>query len=96
MSKVLEVHTHTSKKVFLHQKLKKKKSPLPRIILLLSLELERGNVKERCERREGGGGGEKENDGERGENERSLPKDILVKKPYFAFLTFSAMNNSFL
>lgn len=31
-----------------------------------------------------------------GERWRSLPKDILVKNPYFAFLTFSAMNNSFL
>lgn len=45
--------------------------------------------------KDGGEREEREEDGER-ENERSLPKDILVKNPYFAFLTFSAMNNSFL
>ena len=33
---------------------------------------------------------------EDGGRRRCLPKDILVKTPYFAFLTFAAMNNSFL
>lgn len=30
-----------------------------------------------------------------GENERSLPKDILVKNPYFAFLTFFSDEQQF-
>lgn len=46
---------------------------------------ERKGVKERVQREE------REKEGERW---GSLPKDILVKNPYFAF--FSAMNNSFL
>lgn len=41
-------------------------------------------------------GGVSEKKRGRMENERSFPKDILVKNPYFAFLTFSEMNNSFL